>query len=69
MVAWPLGDGSMLAPAGSGRPTSKHLQGRPPGRILGQEAGPGLLQAAQGLVQGGPEGAVDGHDFTGRLHL
>ena len=40
-----------------------------PGRVLGQEAGARLLQAAQRLVERRAEGAVDGHHLAGRLHL
>ena len=40
-----------------------------PGRVLGQEPGARLLQAAQRLVERRAEGAVDGHDLAGRLHL
>ena len=40
-----------------------------PGRVLGQEARAGLLEAAQRLVERGAEGAVDGHHLAGRLHL
>ena len=40
-----------------------------PRRILGQWPRAGLLEAAERLVQRRPEGAVDGHDLAGRLHL
>ena len=45
------------------------VERRAPGRILGQEAGARLLQAAQRLVERRAEGPVDGHDLAGRLHL
>ena len=47
--------------------------GRPgrvvPRRVLGQEAGARLLEAAQRLVERRAEGPVDGHHLARRLHL
>ena len=45
------------------------VERRGPGRVLGQEAGAGLLEAAERLVERRAEGAVDGHHLAGRLHL
>ena len=59
----------MLTTADPGGPAGQHVERRPPGRVLGQEAGSGLLEPAQGLVQRRAEGALDGHDLAGGLHL
>ena len=62
-------DGRALPCPASGSPAGEDVQRRCPGRVLGQEAGARLLEAAQRLVERGAERAVDGHDLAGRLHL
>ncbi len=60
--------GRLPCPAVPG-PAGQHIERGSPGRILGQEASPRLFQAAQRLVERCAEGAVDGHDLAGGLHL
>ena len=45
------------------------VEHRLPGRVLGQRTGACLLEAAQRLVERGPERPVDRHHLAGRLHL
>ena len=45
------------------------VEGRRPGRVLGQRPDARLLEPAQRLVQRRPEGPVDRHHLARRLHL
>ena len=55
--------------AGAAVDRGEVVERRRPARVLGERPGTGLLEAAQRLVQRGPEGPVDRHHLAGRLHL
>ena len=64
-----VGDPGALPSPAAGRPPASTSSVGPHDGILGEEPGAGLLEAAQRLVERGPERPVDGHDLAGRLHL